>query len=133
MRMRHKISQAFDIKPEAIDRAFMALKAHQPMNRMNHSVHAAAWCLPDGTIIEAREDVGRHNALDKLIGALVRAGRNPSEGFVVMSSRCSFELVQKCAISGIASLALSMAAAAGMRLASLAPEGILLFDEEPPL
>ncbi len=142
MRMRHKISPAFEIDVEAIDRAFKALKAHQPMNRMNHSVHAAAWCLPDGTIIETREDVGRHNALDKLIGALLRAGRHPAEGFVVMSSRCSFELVQKCAISGIAclatisaptSLALSMAAAAGMRLASLSPDGILLFDEEPPL
>ena len=82
-------------------RAYEQLPAHQPMSRVNRTVHAAAWCSPTGDILLAREDVGRHNALDKLIGALARAGTGTASGFVLMSSRCSFELVQKCALAEI--------------------------------
>jgi FdhD protein len=126
------------IRPEAIATAFAQLSRHQPLNRVNHSVHAAALAAPDGTILEAREDVGRHNALDKLIGALARADRLPVEGFVVLSSRASFEMVLKAAVAGaplVASvsapttLALDCARQAGIKLAAAGPDGaVVLID-----
>lgn len=137
---RH-VRPGFPFDPDAIARAFAALPDHQPINRVNRSVHAAAWAAPDGRIRMAREDVGRHNALDKLIGALYRAGLDPAEGFVVMSSRCSFELVQKAALAGVpylatvsapTSLALDLAAKAGMRLAALSPDGVVTLDDWAP-
>lgn len=109
------------VTADAVQKALMALPDHQPQNRLNRSVHAAAWCAPDGTVVLAREDVGRHNALDKVIGAMARAGRDPAAGFVVMTSRCSFELVQKAATAGIPVLAtLSAPTALALRLAEAA-------------
>ncbi|KAA0573294.1 formate dehydrogenase accessory sulfurtransferase FdhD [Azospirillum sp. B21] len=105
VREPRKIEASLEVEPAAVAAAFRALPDHQPMNRANRSVHAAAWCAPDGAIRMAREDVGRHNALDKLIGAVVRSGADPGTGFVVMTSRCSFELVQKTAAVGIPLLA----------------------------
>ncbi|MBY6261777.1 formate dehydrogenase accessory sulfurtransferase FdhD [Azospirillum sp. 412522] len=105
VREPRKIETSLEVEPAAVAAAFRALPDHQPMNRANRSVHAAAWCAPDGAIRLAREDVGRHNALDKLIGAVVRSGADPATGFVVMTSRCSFELVQKTAAVGIPLLA----------------------------
>ncbi len=67
-------------------------------------MHAAAWCGLDGRILLVREDVGRHNALDKAIGALRRAGAGGDGGFFVVTSRCSFELVTKVAIFGARTL-----------------------------
>lgn len=123
---------------EAVARAFATLPAHQPINHINRSVHGAAWCAADGTILVAREDVGRHNALDKLIGAMSRAGYEPADGFAVMTSRCSFELVQKAATVGIpllatisapTALALSLAREAGMTLCTLSrADGVVTFD-----
>lgn len=105
VREPRKIEAALEVDPAAVAAAFRALPDHQPMNRANRSVHAAAWCAPDGSIRLAREDVGRHNALDKLIGAIAGSGADPAGGFVVMTSRCSFELVQKTAAVGIPLLA----------------------------
>ena len=85
--------------------AFEALPAHQPLNRTTHSVHAAAWCDGHGKILAVREDVGRHNALDKLVGACLREESLDPDGFVVMSSRCSYELVIKAARLGARALA----------------------------
>jgi FdhD protein len=124
------------LDPAAVARAFDALPQHQPMNAANRTVHAAAWCKRDGTIVLAREDVGRHNALDKLIGAMARAGTS-RDGFVLMSSRCSFELVQKCALAGIGALATvsaptalayRLAREAGLQLAAMSKQGVMIFD-----
>jgi formate dehydrogenase accessory protein FdhD len=85
---------------EAIDAAVTALPAHQRANRESGAVHAAAFADRAGNILAVREDVGRHNALDKLIGSLARAGVDPAAGFVVVTSRCSMEMVQKTASFG---------------------------------
>jgi FdhD protein len=92
------------IAPGAIRAALAELEAQQPLNQATHAVHAAAWCGRDGTIVLVREDVGRHNALDKAIGALTRAAVAPDSGFFVITSRCSFEMVAKAAIFGASTL-----------------------------
>jgi formate dehydrogenase accessory protein FdhD len=93
------------LKEAAVERAFNELPAHQPLNAATRTVHAAAWADLEGNILLAREDVGRHNALDKLLGSLALQKANFSSGFVVMSSRCSYEIVQKAARVGITAIA----------------------------
>ena len=88
----------------AIARALEELGDAQALGRETRAVHAAAWARRDGSLVAVREDVGRHNALDKLIGALIRAGTDPAEGFLVITSRCSFEMVEKAAHFGAAIL-----------------------------
>jgi len=123
--------------PAAILKAAEELPRRQPMNRLNHTVHGAAWVSLDGRIVLVREDVGRHNALDKLIGALSEAGTDLASGFVIMTSRCSFELVQKAATVGIGALvtvsaptllALEIARKARLFLASLGDRGVVVFN-----
>jgi FdhD protein len=110
----------------AIDRALAALAPLQLLNRAAGAVHAAAWADPSGAIVALAEDVGRHNALDKLIGLLAR-GRPP--GFLVLTSRCSYELVAKAAmldmpilvaISAPTGLALDLADRVGLTVVALA-------------
>jgi FdhD protein len=117
------------IEPTAIRAAIGELEAWQPLNRVTRAVHAAAWCGRDGRILLSREDVGRHNALDKAIGALALAGVAPDSGFFVITSRCSFEMVAKAAIFGAGtlvsvsaptSLALERARRFGVRLIAVA-------------
>ncbi|WP_020400851.1 formate dehydrogenase accessory sulfurtransferase FdhD [Kordiimonas gwangyangensis] len=95
--------------PKALDasvvtRAAEALEKMQPLRALNKSVHGAAFVNGDGVVMLVREDVGRHNALDKLIGAIVREGLGASDGFVLMTSRASFEIVEKAARSGVTAL-----------------------------
>jgi len=98
--------------------AIAELAGRQPINSRTGSVHAAAWVLPEGGIQLVREDVGRHNALDKAIGALVRAGTDFGSGYMLITSRASYEMVQKCATVGISFLAaLSAPTAFAVRMA----------------
>lgn len=123
--------------PLAILKAAKALPGLQPMNLVNRSVHAAGWISYDGDVLLVREDVGRHNALDKLIGALKQTTIDLRTGFVLMTSRCSFELVQKCALAGIGALvtvsaptalALDLARASGLYLAALGRDEAVVFN-----
>ncbi len=94
------------------------LSSRQPINETTGSVHAAAWVIPDRGIQLVREDVGRHNALDKAIGAVVRSGGDFSQGYMLVTSRASFEMVQKSAAVGISLLAaFSAPTALAVRLA----------------
>jgi formate dehydrogenase accessory protein FdhD len=109
----------------AIARAMAALPPEQRINRDNGATHAAGWATLDGTLLAVREDVGRHNALDKLAGALVKLNLKGKDGFVVVTSRCSYEMVQKAAaidaaaiaaVSAPTSLAIETAEQAGLAL-----------------
>ncbi|GJD99468.1 formate dehydrogenase accessory sulfurtransferase FdhD [Methylobacterium isbiliense] len=117
------------VRLAAVERALAALFDRQILNRETRAVHAAAWADLDGQVLAVREDVGRHNALDKLIGALLRAGTRPETGFLVITSRCSFEMVEKAASLGAAvlvaisaptSLAVERARLHGLTLAAIA-------------
>lgn len=101
-------------------RAMDALQGKQLLNAQAGAIHAAGWALADGQLQDVVEDVGRHNALDKLLGRLARTGRLAEPGFVVLSSRGSHELVRKCAKLGVAALAtISAPTAMGVRMAEL--------------
>lgn len=116
---------------ETVQRAFAKLPQHQPLNASTRTVHAAAWAGSDGAIRAAREDVGRHNALDKLFGALALDQADFTSGFVVMSSRCSYEIVQKAARMGVTGIAaLSAPTAFAIRKAKEANIAIYVRDGE---
>jgi len=125
----HPIPPGPPIPPSAVQRALEQVTSHQTLNAASGAIHAAAWAGSDGTIRLVREDVGRHNALDKLIGALVKQGTDPRSGFVVVTSRASFEMVQKttvlgaplmAAISGPTGLAVRVAQQSGLTLVGFA-------------
>lgn len=113
----------------AVQRAIDALADHQPLGRQTRAAHAAAFASREGEILVAREDVGRHSALDKLAGAMAREQIEAARGFVLVTSRCSFEMVEKTvrlgasvlvAVSAPTELAIAKAEKAGLTLVALA-------------
>ena len=113
-----KVGPGTNVTTGDLHAAIEQLGSLQPINSRTGSVHAAAWVVPGKGIQLVREDVGRHNALDKTIGALVRGKVDLSTGYMLITSRASFEMVQKCATVGISFLAaLSAPTAFAVRLA----------------
>jgi FdhD protein len=117
------------LRETAIFAALAALRDHQPLTRKTGAAHAAAFCDEAGAIRTVREDVGRHNALDKLVGALAAAGEDPAAGFILSTARCSYEIVEKTVRAGgtrlvtvslPTSMAVQRAQEAGLSLWSLA-------------
>lgn len=115
-----------EVTPNAVTRALINLKEAQPLNALTRTVHAAGWSDVSGTIVMAREDVGRHSALDKLLGAMALADMDTSGGFVVMSSRCSYEIIEKAAKRGVGALA-SISAPTGFALRKASEAGMAVY------
>ncbi|MAU41330.1 MAG: sulfurtransferase FdhD [Kordiimonas sp.] len=134
------INSDFTITGDVIHSVLTRLRDHQPLTRQTGAFHAAAFANAKGDILAAREDVGRHNALDKLIGHLAGTDIDPSQGFILMSSRCSFELVHKTARAGVpllttisapTSLALELAKQSRLTLIALARSDSMLVFTDP--
>jgi FdhD protein len=122
-------AQGIHVTPAAVARALRGLREAQALQQSTGAAHAAAWCSPEGDALLLREDIGRHNALDKLAGAMSRAKLDATQGFVCVTSRASFEMVQKTAMTGASMLvavsaptvlAVRTAQVAGLALAGFA-------------
>ena len=100
-----RVRDDFRVAPTTIFKAMSALRTAQPLNEETRAVHGASfWALENDGFVAVREDVGRHNALDKLLGALARDGQGVTRGFIALTSRVSIELVQKAASIGASML-----------------------------
>jgi FdhD protein len=129
--------EGLSVSRAAIQRALGELEEGQAYGKRSRAMHAAAWFDPDGALRLVREDVGRHNALDKLIGGAFRAGLDPRRAFIVVTSRLSYEMVEKAAAAGVSilvaisaptALALRKAEDNGLTLVALArPDGHAVF------
>jgi FdhD protein len=132
LRAPPSIQSALRIDPHALQRALAGLHARQPLNAATGATHAAGFADAGGALHLVREDVGRHNALDKLLGAIARAGLDPGAGFAVVTSRASYEMAMKAAqaripllaaISAPTTLAVALAESAGLCLIGFARDG----------
>jgi len=131
-----RIDNDLNVSLAAVHRALDALPEAQVQNRAARSLHGAAFATPEGELKLVREDVGRHNALDKLIGGMVRGGLDPAGGICLITSRCSFEMVQKAisagfpilvAVSAPTLLARRLAEAHNLTMVALArPDSVVL-------
>jgi FdhD protein len=113
------VKSQFTLAPKALQKAAAELGAHQPLQQETGATHAAAWIGGAGEVLAVREDVGRHNALDKLIGALAKAKTEFAQGAFLVTSRASYEMVQK-----------SVAAGAGLLAAVSAPTAMAIEQAE---
>jgi FdhD protein len=132
MRAPAVVGTRVSVQSTALQAAIENLNDHQPLQVLTGAVHGAAWCSTDGEILALREDVGRHNALDKLIGHLRRARTDTGTGFALVSSRASYEMVYKAAAAGMeillavsapTTLAVDFANRSGMTLVGFARPG----------
>lgn len=124
---------------EALFAALGNVRAHQPLNARTGAVHAAIACTASGNILTSAEDVGRHNALDKLVGTLARAADDDVD-FILVTSRISYEMVDKALIAGVGllvgisaptSLAIDHARTHGLTLIALARPDAMLVAHDP--
>jgi FdhD protein len=126
-----RVGEGARLSAVELHEAIAQLADLQPINARTGSVHAAAWVVPGKGIRLVREDVGRHNALDKTIGALVRSRADPADGALLLTSRASFEMVQKSAAVGVAFVAaFSAPTAFAVRLAERAGLTLVAFARE---
>lgn len=130
----------FNLSNHAINEGLRQLPHWQPLRSLTGASHGAAWCDAQGNIELLREDVGRHNALDKLVGALARQNKTIDDGFVLITSRASYEMVQKTTRAGISALvavsapttlAVQMAKSAGILLVGFARDGQRVVYNQP--
>ena len=141
MRIAPPVHSEASFDPRAFEHAFAALHRRQALLRDTGATHAAAWMRADGEIALVREDVGRHNALDKLAGALARGGQEDiAHGAVIVTSRASYEMVQKtaaigagvlAAVSGPTAMAVRLADTAGITLAGFVRGGTMVVYSHP--
>jgi FdhD protein len=124
-----RVEARLQISPADVSEAVSVMARGQKLNAMTHAVHAAGFFVPGEGLVALREDVGRHNALDKLVGCLARGGRDAAIGAIVVTSRLSVEMVQKTAqagcplliaVSAPTALAIDAAEEAGITLVALA-------------
>ena len=124
-----RVGEGRALTHQAIQQALDALSETQALGRLTRATHAAAFADVEGRILLSREDVGRHNALDKLAGAMATGGLDADSGFVLVTSRCSFEMIEKTvrigcpilvAVSAPTDLAIRKAEEAGLTLVALA-------------
>ncbi|KFI06658.1 formate dehydrogenase accessory sulfurtransferase FdhD [Massilia sp. BSC265] len=128
------------LDPGSLQHAMAAMAARQDLHHATGAVHAAGWADRSGELLCVREDIGRHNALDKLVGALARGRVDTADGFAVVTSRASFEMVQKAAragfpvlaaISAPTALAVQVAERAGLTLAGFVRGGRHILYSHP--
>jgi FdhD protein len=120
-----KVAKGPTVTVADLHAALLQIESMQPVNARTGSIHAAAWVLPGRGIQLVREDVGRHNALDKVIGALVRSGAEVTAGYAIITSRASFEMVQKAAAAGITFVA-AVSAPTGLAIRMAEQTGLTL-------
>jgi len=138
MRWPPPVGAGIRVSGEAMLRAVRGLGLQQRLGSVTGATHAAAWADARGAIHQVREDVGRHNALDKLVGAMARAGTDPQSGFAVVTSRASYEMAMKAASAGITlmaavsaptALAITLAEQANLTLVGFArPDGYAVYS-----
>jgi FdhD protein len=124
-----RVGEGLRVSPAAIQAALAAIAPAQALGSATRAVHAAAWWTQTVGLVALREDVGRHNALDKLVGAFARGGASAGDGLLILTSRVSVEMVQKAAVLGAevvvavsapTALAVRTAEAAGLTLVAVA-------------